>query len=1335
MGLSQATESIRFQHLTVEKGLSNGRVTSVVQDSIGFVWIGTKNGLNRYDGVHFKTYNQQNTALGASDIVALKVDSKNRMWVGTVGGGLSRYNKFEDEFYNFKESFKSFNNENPTNIYEIFEDSAHQIWLGTEKGLCLYNEKSNSFTVFSNNKSELYLRANKVKSIAQINHDTYLIGTLGGGVYTFNTSLSSFTPLTVKNRDIQVPEYVNSIVRYSETQFLVGTNGNGVLIFDVVRNTLKNFLEGTSFENIIIVRTIEKESNQNFWIGTDGHGLLYVKSNAGKITQLQQYVNDNRLKTTLSNNTINCIFQDNQQNIWLGTAWKGVDIVEKASDNIKFYYSDPKGHYASPILSILRHKDELWMGTDGTGLTIYNVENNQSEFYSYNFGSFLGTEYIQCIKPCENGNFWLGTFSNGLILIDKKKNKINQYKRLANTKHSLPYNDVRAIVELPSGNLWVGTWGGGLSYFDIQKQQFKNYRHNNKAKNSISSDDVLSILKNDDGTLWVATFGSGLNYFDPETELFRQFDISEKVESHNDSNYIFSCVKDSQNNLWLGTKDGLVKFNTRTHKIDRIGIGGVVNSNTVVGLIIDDLGFVWMSTKAGIFRLNPKGYNLSKLPEMTQEFHINAVHKDQKGILYFGGTDKVISFDPAKVKFQRNDSKVIITNFKLFNREVSIGKNELLQKQICYQKEIALQHNQNVLTFDFAAMDYPFSNKEQFAVKMEGFEDEWRNIESQNTTTFTNLSPGEYTLKIKTLPDDFATVPTTLKIKISPPVWKTWWAYLIYALVFLLSLLLYHKYAVRWAAIKAKLKLEQLRREEEDRMHGLKQKFFTDISHEIRTPLTLINNPLENLLKKGDFNAKQQKQLSMIRYNSNRLLKLVNELLSFRRLETGNVTLKVTHSNIVPLINEIQLSYLQQAGSKNINYKVTFSDEEILVWFDKMQLEKAIHNLISNAFKFTNANDTIRIGVKKLEDSISIRVSDTGRGIEAEKIPYIFDRFYKKNEEVDTAQGFGIGLSIAKDIVALHSGTIHVKSIYGKWSKFTITLPLGNTHFSKEQLFFEEQDQEQVSSYIKPVDDVATAEVNDKEFSGMTILLVEDNKHLKEYLNEILSDNYIVFVAENGKEGFEKATDIQPDLIISDIVMPIMDGVTLCHQIKSDVRTSHIPVILLTARALTSQKIEGYETGADAYLTKPFDETVLKTRIKNLLNNRKLLRDRFLKEGILNPKEITLNSPDENFLRALIQHIEDNIDNNDYTVEKLSSDIAMSHSKVYKKVKALTGMTIVQFMKDFKLKRAAQLLKQQHLPIIDVAFMVGYTDRRHFSDEFKKKYKKSPTAYKRDSTS
>lgn len=1331
--LFQAQNQIQFKHISIDQGLSNSRVTSVVQDSLGFIWVGTKNGLSRYDGTSFKVFNQRNSAISSDDISSLKIDRKGHLWIGTIGGGVSIYNPVKNSFVIYNHNIGDETSISSDDVHTVYEDSKGRVWLGTENGLSVFNEISKTFKTYMyqvNNKSSL--SHNSVWSIYEQKDNVFWIGTYGGGLNKFDANTETFT----RFNHINSIEFVNIITSINQNELLIGTNGNGLLKLDVENGVFKNFLEETKYQDIPIIRTICQDKDSNIWVGTDGDGILKIKEKAKGKLSIDQYIYDSRLQNSLANNTVNAFFEDNQSNIWIGTAWKGINIMEKKSSDINFYYSDVKGYNTSPILSVFKEKDVLWMGTDGKGLSIYNVKNQKLEVYNVEQQSSVGGDFIQCIKPTRKKHYWLGTFANGLVLWDAvNKKKIKQFKRETNNDFSLPYNDVRSIVELPNGDLWVGTWEGGLSYFNAEEQQFTNFRSNENNPKSLPSDNVLSILLNNDNTLWIGTFGGGLSLFNPKTSLFSNYKVQSNGANSINSNYIFSCIKDDDGNLWLGTKEGLSFFDVKANTFKNFSVGSGENSNAVVALVQDNQKNIWLSTREGIYKYDIKLKSLQAFSGTEREFHIASVFKDEDGVLYFGGSNGVTSFNPERLQEYNSDYKVVFTDFKLLDKSVHDSHNGIIKNHIAYQDSITLPYNQRIFTFGFSSLQYPFSKKTQFAVKMEGFEETWRDIGAQNTTTFTNLSPGDYVFKVKSkaqngLWDEKA--KAQVHITIQPPYWRTWWAYIIYAIIAVVVFTVFQRYYLRWSQMKNRLELEKLQREHEDMLHKAKQRFFTNISHEIRTPLTLILGPLNNLLK-SNLNINDKQQLSTIKSNANRLLHLVNELLNFRKLEEGRVKLKVSESDIVSFTNEVFLSFSQQAVNKKIDYQFVKHEQSILVWFDKDQMEKVIFNLLTNAFKFCKANDKIIVKVSRDDDDVNIVVRDTGQGIPKDKLPNIFERFYQKDDD-HQIKGFGIGLSIAKDIVQLHSGAIEVKSKLEKGSVFSIKLPLGYAHFKESELVKGiQEDEDVIENYATNEETTIEQENTNENGTKYSILLIEDNTHLRDYLKGMLSKHYLVIEAPNGKEGLEMATEFIPDLVISDIMMPVMDGVTFCTKLKKDIRTSHIPVILLTARTLISDKIEGLETGADDYLTKPFNEAVLKVRVKNLLHNRKLLRDRFFKEGLLRPKEVELNSPDEEFISKLVAIIEDNISESEFNVDQLAKDIGMSHSNVYKKIKALTGMTVIGFVRDFRLQRAAQLFKEQsNLSITDVCFEVGYTDRRHFSQEFKKKFGKSPSVYAKD---
>ncbi len=1318
-----------FRQISVEDGLSNNGITSVVQDSIGFIWVGTKNGLNKYDGSSFKVYHRNNSNISSNDISVLHRDHKNRIWIGTVGGGINVYNSRKDSFEIYRNNPSDKASISSNVVHTIMEDRSGNVWIGTEKGLNLFLEDSKTFKVFSKeSKTGHIMKDMGVWCIHEGNSGNLWVGTYGSGLFKFNRETERFTLVSPNQGPKQrfTLEFINTLLALNDDKLLIGTNGNGLMLLDIKTNRISNYLLNKLEKEIPIIRTLQKDHSNNIWVGTDGNGLLKINRDDSSRVSIKQYKNDNRLRTSLANNTVNVVFEDSQSNLWIGTAWKGINILKKKRTGVQFYYSDGKGYNASPVLSIFKDGSNLWLGTDGKGLSVFNMEVKASEEHQ-STNRPVGGDFIQFIKKRENGQFWIGFFANGLSLYDPEKGVIKQFKRDSISDRSLPYNDVRDIIELPSGDLWIGSWGGGLSYLEKGKEAFKNYRKTSDTPESISSDNVISILNDDHGVIWIATHGGGLNAFNPEIQRFEHFTHAEDNPESISSNYIFSLLIDNTGNLWLGTKEGLNKFNIKTKTFEAFKIGNTTNSNTIVSLIDDNEGNIWMGTKEGIFKYDVVNQIIEELGGTLKEFHFNSVFKDENGLLFFGGVDGVTSVNPDLIMPNEDISKVVFTDFKLFGQSALIGENRALKDHVVFKNDIVLKYDQSVMTFEFSTLEYPF-NEEHYYVKMDGFEENWREIGIRKSTTYTNLSPGDYTFNVRSQGKDKSWNErsiSSINIKILPPPWKTWWAYVIYFVALGSILWGVRHYMLIWIEIKNNLKLEKLEREQEDKLHELKQRFFTNISHEIRTPLTLIIGSINNLMQ-GNFNVKEQKKLAVLKSSTGRLMNLVTELLNIRKLETGNIKLHVSENDMVSFVYEIFLAFSQHAMVNNIDYSFVKPEETVMVWFDKIQLEKTIYNLLTNAFKFTVSGDKIMVKVEQSTEVAKITVQDNGQGIPKNKLSRIFERFYQNEDTTAENLGFGIGLSIAKDLVELHSGTIEVKSILGKGSRFTIILPTGHSHFQREQILSDTNDEDQIINYNKRI---LKETSSDETFANAKVLIVEDNMHLLEYLKEMLSQDFEVIGAPNGKIGLDLAKEKMPDLIVSDVMMPVMDGISLCYELKTDILTSHIPIILLTARAMVENIMEGFEMGADDYLVKPFHEGVLKVRIKNLLANRRQLREKYTNDVLLNPKEIAFTTPDQEFLSKLNHVIEKNIDVSEFNIDKLSGDMAMSHSNLYKKVKALTGMTTVAFIRDFRLKRAAQLLTQNKFSVIDTCFKVGYTDRRHFSQEFKKKFGKPPSVY------
>ncbi|MDO5980805.1 hybrid sensor histidine kinase/response regulator transcription factor [Flavivirga spongiicola] len=1316
-----------FNKINQSNGLSNGRVSSIIKETNGFVWIGTNNGLNRYDGHNIKVYNKQNSSLNANDISDLFLDSKSRIWIGTLGGGLNLYNALEDTFTAYKSSINSPESIASNEINTIFEDSKGNLWIGTKNGLSVFKENQNTFTSYahqSNNSQTI--NHNDVRSIYEDINGNLWIGTYGGGLNKFAPEKGVFEYIKPSNNISS--DFIHSIGSLNNHKILIGTNGEGLLIFDL--NTLEfEKKELKAKERINIVRCVKKAKDGTIWIGTDGNGLFKLENSA----QVHNYTYNSQLESSISSNAIYDLMEDGDANIWIGTAWNGVNILNENND-YTFLSSTLRGETPSPVLSIYKDEDQCFLGLDGKGLSILQDDKASIKRYSKDNKKSIGGDYIQFIKKGSDQTFWIGTFVNGLINFNPKTEAFTQYKHETGNTKSLSYNDVRYVIEDDTNNLWIATWGGGLNYLNTKTKEFNSFQKQEEDSLSLSSNNIISIQKEGD-SLWLATFGGGVNLFNTKTKQTKQFRYSENNPNSISSDYINTILKDSKENLWIGTSgEGLNLYNEKTGQINRFEKKENIRYQTITSIIEDNDGQIWFSTKQGIFNYNYDTNSFKSFSKLFGEYHINAAFKDEKGLLYFGGSKGLVRFNPKTILTKNINPKVKLTNFKLFNKEVPIGENEVLKKNITLAESLTLKHNLDVITFEFAAMAFPFSANCDYAIKLENFDKDWRTIGKDKTVTYTNLAPGDYIFKVKskTSGSDWGEEATSIKVDILKPFWLEWWAFLIYGLFILFAFYLFRKYIIAWEKMKSNLELERLTHEKDIELYNLKQQFFTNISHEIRTPVTLILGSINRLLQINTF--KEEKQLNPVNTltkNAKHLLNLVNELLDFRKLEHNKIQLKVTKEDWVQFCEETYLSFSEIAKQKHIDFSFNSSNLQTPLWFDKNQMDKVLYNLLSNAFKFTGKGGAINLTLSETEKNATLILKDEGIGISKKQLSKIFNRFYQ-TETINSfkATGFGLGLSISKEIIALHHGDIQVESKKGLGTTFTIVLKKGKNHFKESELGGHESDAERIENYlVDKQKETKNLPSNTDIVKEQTLLIVEDNKDIRAYIIELLSDEYNILEANNGKEGLEIARTHLPDLMISDIMMPVMNGIELTQELKTNILTSHIPIVLLTARASLINQMEGFNTGADEYVTKPFNELLLRTRIKNLIKNRTLLHKRFLSEDIMPISELAKNKTDQEFLQKLGQLIEKHIDSDALKADFVSQELGMSHSVIYKKLKSLTNLSLIEYVRDYKLKTAKQLLIQKGYTVADACYYVGYSDRKYFSKLFKQRFGKTPSSF------
>ncbi len=1244
-------------------------------------------------------------------------DHAGNLWVGTTTG---LYRSNNDEQHIFKKIEADTAGKTgiiSPHVRAIYEDPKHELWIGTDHGITKIHQEQNGGLTFetykSNSGGRFRLSSDYVDAITEFPRGVLWVGYYNAGldkidlsndsVFNFSTTSSPITRLSHNN--------VRKILINDDGKLWIGTR-NGLDILDPLTNKIKVLRHDVNnFESLSdnSIHSLFKDKAGLIWLGTFYGGANYYSPRTFTFTKYKPQPQQN----SISHNVVSSIIEDpDSHNLYIGTEGGGLDYLDRQKgaftvfrkgnriydlqhNNIKCLYFDVNNN--------------LWMGTSGGGLNIFNPKTSRfNDISDVKYINDQITEWIYSIKGDIKGNVWIGTYGAGLYCYDHRSHALKHFNA-GSGKTDLSSDQIRTLLVDSKQNIWIGTLAG-LNKLNAAQDSTYHYLSVDSDTSSLGSNTIYTLYEDSKHRIWAGTLGGGLNLYVPEEECFIKYTVRDGLPSNN----VFGILEDEGGHFWVSTSNGLSLFDPGSKQF--------TNFNNADGL-------------------------------PGNEFYYNSACKTTDGQIFFGSKQGLISFNPAQIKFNDFKPPVYVTELKLFNKPVQVGDyTRLLKQDISRTKSLTFNYKQNIFTLDFSVLNYTRSIKNQYAYKLEGLEDQW-NYVNIPSATYTNLQAGQYTFLVKGSNNDgvWNETPTSLIINVLPPPWKTWWAYVMYVLILLMALVLLTYFLRIRAKLEHELQLEHLENERQNELHQTKLQFFTNISHEIRTPLTLILGPLENLLRQRKDEPRLYHKLLGIKHNADRLLRLVNQIIDFRKQETGKLNLHAAEGNIIKFIREIKLSFNDQAESRGIDFELQTDLSELKVWYDRDELEKVFYNLISNAFNHTpndgrisvsiSAGPTINDGPKN--EYVRIDVEDSGEGIPADKLDKIFDRFYQVDKQGLTEYGSGIGLALSRGIVSMHSGEIKVTSRQSEPGQksgtcFSVYLPLGNGHFSEDQIIHDFKDSEAIEHYLRFTDTAEKLEFDEHEYhlqQGTTfhLLIVEDNSEIRHFLKEMLGSEYLVLEAPDGEAAWEMAIKEIPDLIISDIIMPGIDGIELCRQLKTDERTSHIPVILLTARTALVHKVTGLETGADEYVTKPFNITVLKLQIRNLIKSREKMRRRFTKEMMLQPANIEISSPDEKFLRRSVEILEANLEDHEFNVEKMALEIGMSRPVLYRKLKALTGLKAVDFIREFRLKKAAMFLEQQKLSVSEVAYKVGFNDPKYFSKSFKKQFGMSPTDFIDDS--
>lgn len=1341
---------------STDKELSNSLINAVYQDRKGFIWIATENGLNKFDGTRFSIYRHNatdSTSLKNNYVRTLFEDSRGNFWIGCING-LQRYDRTTDNFHELFISRKD-GRKNP-HITSIIERRNGDLWIATS-GQGAISLKKNSNPASFHIETELTDRigSNYLNVIFEDSRQNLWIATEEKGLYRYSPEskeLKSYkAPYHIAGDD------VSAICEDAHGQIFVGTLTKG--LFRLSSRQEGNF-EPILYQNRmnLNIRTLIIDTRGKLIIGTDGEGVKEYQPQ-------QDIIVDSEINAgpfDFSKSKVHSLIEDKDHNLWLGIFQKGLILVPGISNKFDYYgYKSIHNNTIGSSCVMAIHTDEqatIWIGTDNDGLYAINDQGKQLRHYTHQAGnpqSVPGT--ILCLYEDSNQELWLGSYFDGLARINKQTGTCQDVTSLLQGNLNAGKPKVSCIIEDKNKNLWVGTYGSGLYKINLPTQHVTYYESTRNENddwsiNRLPNDWISYLLEDKEGMIWIGTY-KGLAVLNPQTDNF----INYKKQNNLLPGYVvYSLLESSNGEIWAGTSEGLVCLNKDRLTPVLFTTADGLPSDIICGLAEDEKKNIWISTHQGISKLNPpekKFINYYAGDGLQgNEFTRTAVFKDKRGKIFFGGTNGVTAFYPQDITEIKKEMNVLITGFHVANRPVKkgdkSGNNVITDTAVMDTEQFTLAYNENTFSIDFSVLEFSNPDRISYQYKIKELGDEWISTQpGTNRVTYSSLKPGKYTFSVQARDHNNFSNIRTVTIAITPPWYQTWWAKVIWGC--LGALLIYA--LTMYILSRIRHRQEVMRQKHMEQIYEAKLQFFINISHEIRTPMTLIISPLEKLLAE---HSEKQPVYLMIYRNAQRILRLINQLMDIRKLDKGQMHLKFRETDIVGFINDLMQTFNYQAQKKNITF--TFEKElegadSLKVWIDLNNFDKVLMNVLSNAFKYTHEGGNIEVSLKTghndayrsaLKDYFEIDITDNGIGIDKNKIEQIFERFYQiDNDMTQSNFGTGIGLHLSRSLVELHHGIIKAENREdGQGTRFIIRLPLGSNHLKAEELENPEETGSEPTISQLPKDSIYETEEENKtnEYrkpkakTRYRVLIVEDDEEIRRYIRSELDSDFRIYECTNGREGLETILKEKPDLVISDVMMPEMDGITLCRKIKQNININHIPIILLTAKSKAEDQIEGLEIGADAYIVKPFNTELLRTTISNLIANRERLRGKLVGEQQVEEKitKIEMKSNDEILMSKVMKTINDHLADPTLNVEMLAANVGMSRVHMHRKLKELTNQSARDFIRSIRLKQAANLLREKNLSVSEVAYATGFSNLSHFSNTFRDFYGISPSEYK-----
>jgi signal transduction histidine kinase/ligand-binding sensor domain-containing protein/DNA-binding response OmpR family regulator len=1345
----------RFRHLTIADGLSQNTVAAILQDRRGFMWFGTKDGLNRYDGYSFLVFRHDPSdpsSLSDSDITALFEDREGRLWVGTRNGGVNRFDRD-------RENFRRYGSKPYAPVSAIAQDGAGDVWIGSD-GAGLFRLRSGQadradveWDRFTHDPADSTSPGHdRVHALLVDRAGTLWAGTRAG-LDRREPGGRGFTRYTPESASpVQLMDSpIFALLEDGEGRIWMGSTP-GISVMDAGRTSVRHFYHR--------YRTLRYGWGEAIQLLQDRTGLLWISTHAElmrfdpRMGTFQYLRHDPLDPAGVSGNVPTALHQDRSDVIWVGTNGYGIDIHDPKGERFRTFRRPETRPYRERGFSVHTlfedSEGDLWIN----GGLLYRWRRNTGEFVSFETTSDrlddFGNTGVWSLLEHPRGFLWAGTY-RGLYHHDMATGTSRHYRHVPADSDGLPEAEVKGVFRDREGMLWAVTENFLAKLVDPAGGRFVSYAYNERRTRGAWT--FPSVVQTGDGHLWLGSL-QGLVRFDIRSGTFRHYRNDPRVPTSLGHDVVLTILRDPQQPdriLWIGTAGGgLNRLDIDAGTFSRYTTADGLPNNVIYGVLPDDAGHLWLSTNRGLARFMPATGEVRSFDAadglQSNEFNSGAAFRSASGELFFGGINGFTHFRPEDVRDNPHRPEVVITGLRRLNRREAVGDTgSILERSIVETTSLRVPASDNVLIFEFAALDYSAPVKNRYAYRMVGFNDTWIDAGDTRSATFTNLPPGSYTFQVRGSNNDgvWNEAGTSLDLRILPPWWRTRWAYTLYLLTGIALLLGARRYEMNRIRLHHRAEQQHAQAERLMELDRARSRFFANVSHEFRTPLTLTLGPLDDLQAgfHGPLAPAMADQVDLARRNAGRVLDLIDQLLEVARLEVGGTPLRAQQVELGTFVARLGEAFQPLAERRSITLALDLPEEPIMVFVDPAHLERILANLLSNGFKFTRSGGMVRLAVEESMGAAVISVRDDGPGIAAADLPHIFDRFYRGNEATGRQQpGTGIGLALARELTVLHGGTLDVESEDGSGSTFTVSLRSGREHLTPEQVVDDTPLEDWSPRLPLPstaVEELPPGEAADSGQDGMsddvtTVLVVEDNAELRAFIRMHLQGRFRVVEAADGLQGLALARRLLPDLVLSDVMMPGLDGHALCRALKEDAETDFIPVILLTARAAMEDRLAGLREAADAYLTKPFRVEELTTQIDNLIALRRRLRERFAGKvvRIQHPAPVEVASSDGKLLDQVRGMIESHLADEEFGVEQLARLVAHSRGHLHRRLKAISGESPSDLLRRMRLERAAQLIGAGAGSISEIAYGVGFKSIAHFSNRFQDHFGVRPSAYR-----